>query len=70
MKHKFAIEINQKRYEVYPQLETMIEREKVDERTRSIISKALEGRSIPIARRVILKQYFEKFLQNLYQKDG
>lgn len=70
MKRKFAIEINQRRYEVYPQLETMLEREKVDEKTRQIISKAMEGRSIPIARRVIIKQYLEKVLQNLSSKDG
>lgn len=56
MKRKFAIEVNAKRFEVYPQLETMIEREKVvSDRTRQIIAKAMEGRSIPIARRVVLK---------------
>lgn len=70
MKRKFAIEINQRRYEVYPQLETMLEKEKVDEKTRQIISKAMEGRSIPIARRVIIKQYLEKVLQNLSFKEG
>lgn len=70
MKRKFAIEINQRRYEVYPQLETMLEKEKVNEKTRQIISKAMEGRSIPIARRVIIKQYLEKVLQNLSFKEG
>jgi hypothetical protein len=56
LKRKFAIEVNTKRFEVYPQLETMIEREKVvSDRTRQIIAKAMEGRSIPIARRVVLK---------------
>ncbi len=70
MKRKFAIEVNQRRYEVYPQLETMLEKESVDERTRQVISKAMEGRSMPIARRVIIKQYLEKVLQNLSSKEG
>ena len=54
LKRKFAIEVNARRFEVYPQLETMIEKEKVQENTRQIISKAMEGRSMPIARRVVL----------------
>jgi hypothetical protein len=70
LKRKFAIEVNARRFEVYPQLETMIEREQLQEKTRQIINKAMEGRSIPIARRVVLKQYLEKALKDLYIKEG
>jgi hypothetical protein len=41
------------RYDVYPHLEAMIEKPS-NPTVRSIIDKALEGRSIPISRRVIL----------------
>ncbi len=70
LKKKFAIEVNNKRYDVYPQLETMIQRDQVSEQTRHLIYQALEGGSIPIARRVILKQYFERVLESLYSKNA
>jgi hypothetical protein len=34
MKRRFHIEVNQKRYEVYPQLETMIERTQTSEKAK------------------------------------
>ena len=42
----------------------------MQEKTRQIITKAMEGRSMPIARRVVLKQYLEKALKDLYIKEG
>jgi len=42
----------------------------VQENTRQIISKAMEGRSMPIARRVVIQQYLEKALKDIFSKDG
>ena len=52
LKRKFLIDINNKRYEVYPHLETMID--KPSEEHAKIIDDVFENRSIPIARRVII----------------
>jgi hypothetical protein len=37
-------------------------------KVRAIIDKALEGRSIPISRRVILYHYFDKVVHSLKEK--
>ncbi len=55
------------RYDVYPHLEAMIEKPS-NPTVRSIIDKALEGRSIPISRRVILYHYFDKVIKSLKDK--
>lgn len=65
MKKKFQILINDNQhYYVYPHLESMVEKPQ-DPKVRLIIDRALEGRSIPISRRVILYHYFEKIINNL-----
>lgn len=39
-------------------------------KVRGIIDKALEGRSIPISRRVILYHYFDKVVGTLKEKSA
>jgi hypothetical protein len=68
IKRKFQIEVNGKeRYDVYPHLEAMVDKP-ANPKVRAIIDKALEGRSIPISRRVILYHYFDKVVQSLKEK--
>ncbi len=62
LKRKFIIDVNNKRYEVYPHLETMID--KPTEEHTQIIDDVFESRSIPIARRVIIQHYLDDFLKN------
>jgi hypothetical protein len=62
LKRKFLIDINNKRYEVYPHLETMIDKPSVE--NLKVIDDAFESRSIPIARRVIIQHYLDDFLKN------
>jgi hypothetical protein len=62
--------VNDKNYEVYPLFETMIDRN-YSPHTRSLLDQVFEGRSIPVARRVILYHYFDSILSNLsYLKSG
>ena len=68
IKRKFQIEVNGKeRYDVYPHLEAMVDKP-ANPKVRAIIDKALEGRSIPISRRVILYHYFDKVVHSLKEK--
>ncbi len=52
---------------MYPFLEAMIDKP-ASGRARALIDRALEGRSIPIARRVILYHYFDKVIGSLKEK--
>ena len=56
--------MNKNRYDVYPLFENMIDKP-VSEESRKIIDSTFEGRSIPIARRVVLYHYFDAIIKNL-----
>ena len=62
LKRKFIIDVNNKRYEVYPHLETMIDKPSVEH--SKIIDDVFESRSIPIARRVIIQNFLDDFLKH------
>ena len=62
MKGKFTIQVNKQSYQVYPQFESLIEREPVSIDIAKIVDQVFEGRSIPISRRVILSHYIASVL--------
>ena len=64
IRSKFQIEVNKKPYNVYPLFENMVNKP-ANEETRRIIDNAFEGRSVPIARRVILYHYFDSLINKL-----
>jgi hypothetical protein len=64
LKKKFHIEVNRKTYDVYPYVETMVDKP-VSEEAKKVIDQIFEGRSIPISRRVILYHYVDSVLRNL-----
>lgn len=65
LRQKFAIEIGGKqRYDVYPQIETMIDKP-LSHESKQFIDKVFEGRSIPIARRLILYHYLDAIMRQV-----
>jgi hypothetical protein len=64
IKKKFQVDVNKHRYDVYPLFETMVDKT-ISDSTKQIVDNVFEGKSIPIARRVILYHYFDAFLKNV-----
>ncbi len=64
LRAKFQIEINRARYDVYPLFENMVDKTPNPESFK-LIDKAFEGRSVPIARRVILYHFFDNLINRL-----
>lgn len=62
LKRKFTIDINNKKYEVYPHLENMIE--KTSSQNQQALEEVFDSRSIPIARRVVIQHFLDSVLKN------
>lgn len=67
LRTKFQVEVNKARYDVYPLFENMVDRP-ANAESLKIIDQAFEGRSVPIARRVILYHYFDNLINRLKTK--
>jgi hypothetical protein len=63
LRQKFIIKSG-RFFEVYPQLETMVDKP-VNKQNRELLDQILEGRSIPISRRVILTHYIDQVLKSV-----
>ena len=64
------MEVNSKKYDVYPLFETMVDKSYYTSDAKQVIDKVFDGKSIPISRRVILYHYFDAVLKNLRLSTG